>query len=472
LSSVGLNTGVESTQIRMSGELNDTVEWYEIWSKEGVGTRGISVNDSVSDVFDDLIGDFAYMAIAPDVDYPLNFPPHLMKRVTDEEAKVALDWPIPFYKDGRWPVAFLDFHEQPRSPWPLAPMAMGLGELVFLNVVISALCERCAEACRTNGVVASGIGDDVVRALKDGTYSGWTEVPTELMQQFDNLIKYVQTPSVNRDVFEVINIVSEMFDRRTGLVDLMYGANAGGKVDRSATDSAAKQEAVSVRPDWMSRAAETWQTEVANLERIAAGWNVQGSSLIDLLGQDGAQMWDELIANEDPEVYVRQMRATLEANSIKKPNKFRDNANIQQTIGYILPILKEHWERSGEAGPINNYIKALADAMEQDAESWLLPETQGQQPSPEEQAAQQEQQQAEQMRQQIEMESAQEGLKGKQLRNEKLQSEVAPPIPMMTGGGEMSDAPFPVEPQLPVQQTNTPEGLQQQLMAMAAQEKY
>lgn len=464
--SLGVNHGPEDNQLRRTGELNDTIEWYEIWSKEGVGTRTSSVAGAAASVMDEIVGDFAYLAICADVDYPLNLPPHLLSRLKDDEVKTALDWPIPFYTDGRWPISFLDFHERPDSAWPLAPMAMGLGELVVLNVVISALCERCAEACRTNGLVSSAIGDDIMKALKDPTHSGWTEFPQEMAENVDKLIHYVQTPPVNRDVFEIIDIISGMFDRRTGLTDLMYGMNPGGKVDRSATDSANKQQAVSVRPDWMARRAEEWQTDVANNERIAAGWSVNGSDLIDLLGQDGAQMWDELIANQDPEVYVRQMRTTVEANSIKKPNKFRDNANLQQTIGYILPILKEHWNASGEAGPLNNYIKSMADAMEQDAETWLLPDTEGQQPSQEDAMAQQQAQQMEEQRRQLEMAAAEENLKGKQLRNEKLESETSPPPPI----GPVIDAgaQYPQEPEMPVSQGRSPEDMQAELMELAS----
>jgi len=470
ITSIATNNSAEDEQLRKVGQTNDTIVWYEIWSKEGIGTRTTNVRGTVADVFEELIGDFAYMAICDGVEYPLNLPPHLMRKASDDDARTALDWPVPYYKDGRWPISLLDFHMLPGSCWPMAPMAMGLGELVFLNVVISVLCERCAESCRTNGLVADSIGDDIIKALKDSSFSGWTTFPQSMVEHVDKLIHYVQTPEIKTDVFKIIDIISDMFDRRTGLVDLMYGMNPGGKVDRSATDSANKQEAVSVRPDWMMRCAESWQTEVADLERIAAGWSVQGSHLVDLLGEDGAQMWDELIANEDPEVYVRQMRATLEANSIKKPNKFRDNANIQQTIGYILPILKEHWNISGDPVPLNNYIKSLADAMEQDADSWLLPETQGQGPSPEEAAAQQAEAEAEQQKRQLDLESATENIRGKKLRNEKLESESTPAAPMV------SEPPlnpqYPVEPTLPVQQDSNPEELQAQLMALASSGVY
>jgi hypothetical protein len=471
LTTMSMTSSAANEHARLTGKTNDIVEWYEIWSKEGVGTRTGDVQSSVAAAFEEVIGDYAYLAICSGVDYPLNMPPHLLKVATDDDARAAMDWPIPYYKDGRWPVCLLDFYERPDSAWPMAPMAMGLGELVFLNVVISVLAERCAESCRTNGLVSSALGDDIIKALKDSSFSGWTEFPQEMAANVDKLIHYVQTPGINRDVYEIIDRISEMFDRRTGLTDLMYGLNPGGKVDRSATDSANKQQAVSVRPDWMQRCAEKWQTDIANNERIAAGWNVIGPHLMELLGQDGARLWDELIANEDPEVYVRQMRTTLEANSIKKPNKFRDNANLQQTIGYVMPLLKEYWNTTGDPGPLNAYIKSMADAMEQDAESWLLPELEPPQPSEEEMAAQQ----AEAQRRELEMAAAQENLKGKQLRNQKLESETMGPVEMVPEmspemmGVSAIPGEFPQEPLMPVAQDRSPEDMQEILSQLAQQ---
>jgi len=459
--SMAVNRSGSSGQNQSRGEIresNDLVEWYEIFSKQGVGTRGLQSRENLDGVFQELIGDYAYLCVAKGVDHFLNLPPEKFEKKPDV-AKEALAWPVPYHKDARWPIAFLDFHERPNSPWPLAPMAMGLGELIFLNVIVSCLCERVYESSRTIGLAAKSLGADVIDRLKNVDFSGWHEVPQEVVSQVDNLIKYVQTPAVNGDIFHMIEMVSAMFDKRTGLTDLVYGLNPGGKVSRSAADINIKHEAVSVRPDWMSRCAENWLTEIANLDRIAAIWSVSGGDIVGLLGEEQAAIWDQLIVGGDWEALIRQYRSTIEANSIKKPNKYRDNANIQMVIGYLLPIYKQYWEQTGDAGPLNRFLGQMAGAMEQDPEDWELPNVPPPQPPPPD-PAQEEQKQ-------LQMEAMQEGVKGKKLRNAKLEGEVGGPMEMPQDPQGI-DPQYPKEPEAPVSQDVSPQDMQSIIQQMAA----
>ena len=420
--SLKLNNGNKSESERKNGTLKkDVVEWYEIFSKEGIGTRSLVYRPTLESAFDEVVGDFAYLAIAEGVPYPLNFPPAIAHTAEDDEAKAAFQWPIPYYADGRWPFAHLDFHPVPDSAWPLAPMAMGLGELFFLNLLVSCLMERVYNSTGTILVAFKGLEDDIKRRLKSSMgQSFYAEMSEQSQRNIDELIKWVQAPDIPRDVFMMIDYVSDLFDRRTGLTDVLYGGHAGGKVSRSAADSTLMHEQANTRPDWMSRQAEAWQTEAANLERIAAGWSLTGEDLDDLLGPEGAQAWDELIATQEPEVYMRQMRMTLEANSIRKPNKFRDNANMQQTIQYVLPLMQQYWQATGDTEPLNGYLQSMANAMDQDATEWMLPKPPPPQgPAPEDEAAMQQQTQMQEM----ERAKAEEDLFGKKLRNEKLQME-------------------------------------------------
>ena len=471
IASTSMNSGADKNNARLRGAHNDEIIYYEIWSKEGVGIRTIDSwgNSKVNETLEEVVGDHAYLAICEDVPYPLNFPPHLMKVADDDQVKAAFEWEIPFYTDGRWPVSFLDFHRRPDCAWPIAPMAMGLGELTILNVVMSVLAERCVAACRTNIVASNSLGAEILSTLKNVTFSGVTEIPDDLLKaaggSVQNLINYLEAPPVQADVFRIIDMIVDMFERRTGLVDLMYGAHAGGKVDRSATDSANKQQAVSIRPDWMGRSAEQWLTDIANNERIAAGWTMPGTDWVELLGSDGARMWDMLIYEEDPEVFVRQMKTTLEANSIKKPNKFRDNQNFQATVSIVLPILQAHWQQSGDPRPLNEYLKAMAEAMDQDATTWMLPEIDPG-PSEEELAAQQQAAELEQEKQSLALDSTRENLRGKQLRNSKLEQEVSPPAPLEAMGmSPMAELP----PELAMMQGMPPEMMPPPELAMPPQ---
>lgn len=366
----------------------DLITWYEVFSKCGAGTRNRTSLDSMHDAFEEVVGDFAYLCVCEGVDYPLNAPPSLMEEADDDQVLEMFDWPVPYYKDGKWPCCVLDFYPNPNSCWPLAPMAMGLGELIFLNTMMSVLCERAYESSRLLIAAVKGAASEAVQKIQSGGMKEIIEVVDSNENGVNNLIQVLQMPEMGFDLFRMINMVSAMFDKRTGLSELLYGMNPGGAASRTAADINVKSEMASVRPEYMSQQVEDWQSEVANIERIAAGWVVQGQDIQPLLGEVGSTVWDSLVSNDDPEIYVREMRCTVEANSIRKPNKIRDNENIQRLSQVLLPELSKHADITGDTDPLNAFIQAMGLAMDQDTSSWNIPSRE-QEPDEAQQQAQQ-----------------------------------------------------------------------------------
>jgi len=372
----------------------DLIVWYEVFSKCGVGTRSKGILDSMHTAFEEVVGDFAYVCVCEGVEYPLNSPPELMEEATDEDVLQMFDWPVPFYKDGRWPCSVLDFYPNPNSCWPLAPMAMGLGELIFLNTMMSVLCERAYESSRLLIAAVKGAASEAVQKIQSGGMKEIIEVIDANDNGINNLIQVLQMPEMGFDLFRMINMVSAMFDKRTGLSELLYGLNPGGSASRTAADINIKSEMASVRPEYMSQQVEDWQTEVANIERIAAGWSVSGQDCEPLLGKIGSQVWDALVSNEDPEVFVREMRCTVETNSIRKPNKVRDNENIQRMSQFLMPEFSKHADITGDTEPLNNFIQDIGSAIDQDTSRWMIP-SRKQEPDEEQMAIQQQMQELE-----------------------------------------------------------------------------
>jgi len=419
----------------------DLIKWYEVFSKEGIGCRSMRQRSEIEESCERVVGDFAYLAIMDDLEYPLNFPPDVAASADDDEARERLDWPTAYWADGRWPFAMLKFHEVPGSPWPLAPLALGMGELVFLNVIVSCLMGRTYRSCQSLLAVDRSIDKDILDRLKSGEFSGVVEMTSGNQKMIDQLIKWVESPTLDPKIFQVVELVSDMFNRRTGLADVLYGGHAGGKVSRSSADSSLMHESAGLRPEWMRRCADTWQTELADLERIAAGLHVKGEDVRPRFGRETANVWDELIANEDPELFIRAMRCTIQANSTQRPNKFRDSQNLQAMSQYTLPILQEWWQASGDAQPLNAFLAALGEAADQDTSAWVLPEREQPQPDPEQEAQAQAETEAEQQRQQIQDAKLQEELVGKQLRNEKLAVETSGQDMSQDMGMDMSAQP-------------------------------
>jgi hypothetical protein len=373
-------------------DTSDLCVWWEMFSKMGVGSR-LRPNPIPQwhDAFESSVGDFAHLCFIKGMPELLNLRSDFLATASPDEVRMQLSWPHPYHMDGRWPIACLDFWANPGSAWPLATVAMGLGELMFLNVMISSLAERIYRGGLTKIAIRQELAEDCTAKLLSFQHEV-VELNPAIAENINQMVSYLQQPPVDFDAFRMIEHVSQMFDKRVGLMELMYGLNPGGKVSRTASDANIKGEAVSVRPEFMASQVEAFQTEIADLERIAAGDAVRGESLIPLLGRSGASLWTQLITNADPKVYMREMRSRLEANSMRKPNKRKDNENMQQFGAFMLPVAQWYAGATGNTEPLNAFLKSMGKATDQDVDSWLMPpinqEQQG--PSEEELAAMQE----------------------------------------------------------------------------------
>lgn len=382
----------EDKMWRQVGKTFDLMVWYEIWSRGGVGTRLQNVTSSLDEKFEEVVGDYAYVCIARGVDYPLNCPLDFLAIADNDEVQERLSWPYPTYLDDRFPVAVLDFYPKPNSPWPIAPLAMGLGELTFLNVMMSLLCNRVYSSSRDIIAYMKSAASQVENQLKSGEYQCFIEINDQMQKSIGEMVQFLQQPSVNYDVFRMIEVVSEMFDKRVGLTELAYGLNPGGVQSRTAADITAKQENLSVRPDHMAARVESWQTNLAEIEKFAARWFVEPEDVRPLLGGLGAALWERLISTEDPEVCVRSMRATIEAGSTRKPNKQRDTANLNQALQWILPVLQQYAQLTGNSEPMNEFFRKWGDATDMDLQGLTMERWEPRPPSDQEQQMLQQQQ--------------------------------------------------------------------------------
>lgn len=365
----------EAQALRHSGELSnlerqrgksfDLVRWWEIWSTAGVGTRLSGVSQVMNQAFDDVVGDYAYLAVCEGVPFPLNAPTWLVREAADDEVREMFDWPIPSYLDQRWPCVILDFYREPGSPYPVAPLKPGLGELTFLNIVISSLTNRIWRNSRTILAVLESARVYVDKALKSGEDTVTIGIK-EIHGDINKMISEFQQKDISYDVWRIVDRVFELFDKRVGLSDLLYGLQGAG-VSRSATDVKVREEKLTVRPDYMSKKVDQWMTEAARLEKLVAYWSgVEGRDVRPLLGSLGARLWDTVIAQADPETVLREMDATVEAGTARKPNRERDAANINQIYQPMSQQLVAYAQLTGDSEPLNELNRKLGESIEQD----------------------------------------------------------------------------------------------------------
>tara|TARA_R110002110_G_scaffold54219_3_gene155842 strand:+ start:1207 stop:4125 length:2919 start_codon:yes stop_codon:yes gene_type:complete len=377
---------------RAMGKTHDTITYYEIWSKSGAGHRLAGLKSEYHDAFE-KIGDYARIVVAPGVDYPLNTPPGEMKSASTDEIKKMMEWEYPFWKDDRWPVVCLDYwHRVPDkdpqgSAWPIAPLEPGLGELITLNVLVSHIVNRTWSSSRDFIAVLQSAQKDVEKWLKKG--QDMTVFPVkEIYGDINKVVQWVQQPQMKADMWQVITMLTDLFEKRVGLSELLYGMTA--HQSRSAADAETKRSQMNIRPDHMAKQVEHWMEQCARQEKMVARWTLEAKDIKSILGETEAQMWTQFITNAPVEETVREVECHVTANSVRKPNKERESANMAQVMSVAMPEFSKHADATTDTGPLNKLLSKWGKSIDQDMDDFQIgPRAPA--PNPEQQQAQQQQ---------------------------------------------------------------------------------
>jgi len=371
----------------------DCITWYEIWSKVGVGPRTQQLNHHMIDMFDDRVGDYAYLCVAPGVPFPLNAPPENFfspNPAMDEDVKNMFKWrcrgfgsEFPCYMDGRWPVAPLKFNTLLGSPWPLAPLAPGLGELMAINVITASYLDSAWSNRQQILAYMGSAADELEEALNSDSALAKVKLNDNIRDNINGVIQFLNRPNANTDQLQALEMLSQNFNRRVGLNELQYGETTTQV--RVASDGRAKQEAVSIRPQKMSGDVARWLTDGSQLEMFLAAMHVEGPDLTHLLGDWASQQWDAIFGEMDLNVLMRECKATVEASEVQRPNKERDTANTQALLQYILPMAQQYAQEVGDATPLNDYLELVGESMDMAQPPIQFPPWQPQ-PDPQQQA--------------------------------------------------------------------------------------
>jgi len=379
------------------------MEWYEVWSKVGVGPRTKDLNHQMVDAFDQQVGDDAYLVVAPGVPFPLNAPPEKYfgdNPATSDEVKDMFKWrctnfgaEFPCNKDNRWPVARLSYNPILNSPWPLAPLAPGLGELIALNVLTSSYVDQAWNNRQQILAYVESATISLQEALNSD--AAFVKVPLNdnINSNINEVMQFLQRPAANTDQLAAIQMMAAAFDRRVGLSELHYGESKTQV--RVAADSRQKSDAVNIRPEKMSGDVARFLTDASQLEMFLAVMHVQGVDLTHLLGGFGASQWDQYFGQMPIEQLMREAKATVEASEVRRPNKERDTANVQALQQFLLPALQQYAQSTTDTKPINQLIEMMSEAMELAGEPIQLP--------PWQPPVNEEQQQIQQQSQQLDM---------------------------------------------------------------------
>jgi hypothetical protein len=362
---------------KRNGKTNDLCVYWKIYSKTGFGHTLKDAPKDNADLFQDL-GDNCYIVVCEGVDFPLNVPKQVAMEEQPQDGSpgqifMRTRWPIPFYADHNgWPFTPLQFHRKPGYSWPISHLKPGVAELKFLNWAMSFLATRIATSCNTLIGVSKAADQDIKDQINAQSENGFNlvELSETLGRSVNDVISVFQLPQVTPDIWNIISAVAEMFDRRVGLTELVYGMTRSQF--RSAAEAQVKSEQISVRPDDMANVLEDAMSELARKEALAARWLLRPEDVAPVLGPLGAQAWEMHVQSLDIHQVAREYEYRVEAGSARKPNKASRVEQMQMALQTLGPVLQGLIPQ-GIVDPFNALITDWAKSLDIDPAKYLLP---------------------------------------------------------------------------------------------------
>jgi hypothetical protein len=362
---------------KRNGKTNDLIVYWKIYSKTGFGHTLKGAPKEYATMFDAL-GENCYIVVAEGIDFPLNVPKEIALEEPDESGLpnslfTRTRWPIPFYADiSGWPCTLLQFHRKPGYSWPISHLKPGMPELKFLNWAMSFLATRIMVSCKTMVGVAKAAGDDIKDQILKHEESGFSliELSETLGRSVNDIVSIFQMPPVSQEIWNVLSAVSDQFDKRVGLTELVYGMTRNQF--RSAAEAQVKSEQISVRPDDMANVLEDAMSMVARKEAIAARWLLGGEDVAHVIGPLGAAVWQQSVQSMQLNQIAREFDYRIEAGSARKPNKASRVEQMQMALQTLGPVL-QGLVQQGMVDPFNALITDWAKSLDIDPTKYLIP---------------------------------------------------------------------------------------------------
>lgn len=362
---------------KRNGKTNDLCVYWKIYSKTGFGHTLKDAPKGNEDLFQEL-GDNCYVVVCEGVDFPLNCPKQVASEPPPMDGSpsqlfMRTRWPIPYYADHNgWPFTPLQFHRKPGYSWPISHLKPGISELKFLNWAMSFLATRIAVSCQTLIGVSKAADQDIKDQIMAQSENGFNliELSETLGRSVNDVVSVFQLPTVTPDIWTIIQAVAEMFDRRVGLTELVYGMTRSQF--RSAAEAQVKSEQISVRPDDMANVLEDAMSSLARKEALAARWLLRPEDVVPVLGPLGAQAWQMHVQQLDLQQVAREYDYRIEAGSARKPNKASKVEQMQMALQTLGPVLQGLIPQ-GIVDPFNALIADWAKSLDIDPSKYMIP---------------------------------------------------------------------------------------------------
>ena len=362
---------------------SDIVEYYEVYSRIGIGASTTELDDSLREWRDalDALGPHVYLAIPSSGDFPLNIDPD--KITTATELSMAVQWPVATYGDiiNPWPATFLDFYPNTTNPWARSPLKPGIPMQVFLDHLYGYIFSQAKRSCRSIVVVPDHVDKRFIEALAEED-KDFNVVPISNQQIQDianELYHIIQFPVVGRDLWELVQLAEVQFAKAVGLDDVLYGATPQKQI-RSATEASLRYSQASNRAQAMADTVETWMSHIAGkdglLSRLYVPFNQMAKFVFEpvLEGPDGqpipggplTQIWATTVTAESPFSAGADFWFTVESGSGIRKDKQQQAQSAQFIAQTLLPVAMQVASASGDFSMFNRVLENLSNAMEMD----------------------------------------------------------------------------------------------------------
>jgi hypothetical protein len=282
----------------------------------------------------------------------------------------------------------------------------------MLNYLIPFLINRVWTSSRDFWGVAGPYKEQLQKEIEKGEDQAFIGMPA-VVDDIRKVLTIIQQPETRRDVWELVGLVENLFRKRTGMVLTSYGMNEDGTQNRSAEETIAKHRAANSTPEFMQREVVEFEARCAQSEGAVARRFIRAPQVQGIIGPTLASMWDQVVASEDNDQIAAQLDYTIDAASIRRPNRERDIANFMQVMQQWLPIDAQYAGTTGDYSTINAAKKRWGELHDQDMDEMFIPDNR------------EEQQQMQQQAQEMEQQKLQLEAQKLQLEEQKLQLEAA-----------------------------------------------
>lgn len=347
----------------------DMIEWHEVWSTGGIGARIGGVDAQRSQFLDAAVGDNCYLCLTKNVPHPLNLPPAMLANGSVEEVKEAVKWRTQgfgaiheVWMDGRWPCTPLKSYPVPGSPWPLAPLAPGLGYLISMNIIMVSKLNQAWDQRREIIGVAAEVRDTVMAAIKSDDSPAIIPINAAIGKPINELIQKLERGTSQDDLLMWMEYLGNEFAKATGLMDIHYGLTRTQA--RVSSDIDSKNQAASIRPEKMREDIVDWVIKFSTSELWLAAQYIEGKQLVTLLGQWGAIAWDNLVKALPLEELIREMSCFIDAKDISRPDHARDLDGLNYLANPFMQIAVPYAQQTGDPGPLNAFLALWMEAMD------------------------------------------------------------------------------------------------------------